>query len=366
MLGEILTLTRVLSGGIDASVVSIPQRPVVGRPFAIEITGAFENPCQSIGIPMAYGMEELAEGPAYVVDIETLDCSLPFSFGDFIRSQAYGTFSLDPDAPENFTLVVRTRPMGEDLPFEEFARTTVESASGNDVDKPTPGVYWNRESSGTGYSIERQGDSVFIAAFLHTLEGDPVWQTAQGRMTDGILEGAFVETRRRFPSGSIGFPVMLPTIRVGPGGFEVDLDTSEQLPMSLFSLGSAAAVLSIGDQPAPAISLERFPLAYAAGSGSLFGGEIVSLDGEWYFADVTNETQNSLGKMTLAQTDTGASLSAVFAAAESALQIVCSRQFGAATSCDLEVDGVVVAQAPRAQVSQDHIDFGAIKAWRLD
>ena len=211
MMGEILVMAGALAAGFDASVVTIPEQPIAGRPFAIQTTGAYDDFCQSLGLPLAYGMQELDGGPAYVIDIETLSCSFPLPFGNVLRSQAYGAFAAASDVPGSFTLVIRTRPMGDDSPFVEFARTTVElSTSSDSAVKPSPGIYWNPEASGSGYSIERQGDSVFIAAFIHSVDGDPVWQTAQGTMIDGILEGEFIETRR-LPF-SPGQPLELPSI----------------------------------------------------------------------------------------------------------------------------------------------------------
>jgi hypothetical protein len=47
---------------------------------------------------------------------------------------------------------------------------------------PDSGWWWNEEESGRGYSVEVQGDSIFIVAFMYDDSGNPVWYYSAGPM----------------------------------------------------------------------------------------------------------------------------------------------------------------------------------------
>jgi hypothetical protein len=40
---------------------------------------------------------------------------------------------------------------------------------------PENGWWWNPSESGSGYAIERQGNSIFMAAFLYEFAGAATW-----------------------------------------------------------------------------------------------------------------------------------------------------------------------------------------------
>jgi hypothetical protein len=40
---------------------------------------------------------------------------------------------------------------------------------------PEDGWWWNASESGSGYAIERQGNSIFMAAFLYESAGAATW-----------------------------------------------------------------------------------------------------------------------------------------------------------------------------------------------
>ena len=51
------------------------------------------------------------------------------------------------------------------------------------TDYPENGWWWNQDASGRGYLLERQGDTIFLASFHYTAEGDPDWLVAVGEYT---------------------------------------------------------------------------------------------------------------------------------------------------------------------------------------
>jgi hypothetical protein len=52
------------------------------------------------------------------------------------------------------------------------------------VFQPFSGWWWNTDESGSGYSVELQGDKLFIVGFMYDDGGRPVWYFSAGPMTD--------------------------------------------------------------------------------------------------------------------------------------------------------------------------------------
>jgi hypothetical protein len=48
------------------------------------------------------------------------------------------------------------------------------------------GWWWNADESGRGYSLELQGDKLFIVGFMYDDAGRPVWYYTAGSMTDSV------------------------------------------------------------------------------------------------------------------------------------------------------------------------------------
>jgi hypothetical protein len=47
---------------------------------------------------------------------------------------------------------------------------------------PDPGWWWNEAESGRGYSVEVQGDRIFIVSFMYDDAGNPLWYYSAGQM----------------------------------------------------------------------------------------------------------------------------------------------------------------------------------------
>jgi hypothetical protein len=60
--------------------------------------------------------------------------------------------------------------------------------------RPKTGWWWNSAESGSGYSVEIQGESAFIVAFMYDERGDPVWYFSAGPMSSPThFEGDWLE-----------------------------------------------------------------------------------------------------------------------------------------------------------------------------
>lgn len=59
---------------------------------------------------------------------------------------------------------------------------------------PEAGWWWNPSESGSGYTLEVQGNRLFMAAFTYTPEGRAVWHVAAGQLTqDGLFSNDITE-----------------------------------------------------------------------------------------------------------------------------------------------------------------------------
>lgn len=60
--------------------------------------------------------------------------------------------------------------------------------------RPETGWWWNADEGGRGFSIEVQGDQVYIAGFMYDADGSPVWYATGGKMTTpSFFQGTWVQ-----------------------------------------------------------------------------------------------------------------------------------------------------------------------------
>ena len=62
------------------------------------------------------------------------------------------------------------------------------------VFRPKTGWWWNSDESGSGYSVEIQGDQAFVVAFMYSEDGAPTWYFSAGPMSSPThFEGDWLE-----------------------------------------------------------------------------------------------------------------------------------------------------------------------------
>lgn len=60
--------------------------------------------------------------------------------------------------------------------------------------KPETGWWWNANEGGRGFSIEVQGDNLFIGGFMYDGGGNPVWYVSAGKMTTPtVYQGTWMQ-----------------------------------------------------------------------------------------------------------------------------------------------------------------------------
>lgn len=60
-------------------------------------------------------------------------------------------------------------------------------------DQPESGWWWSPGESGRGFSLEFQGDSLFVAGYMYDSSGNPVWYTSMGTLSGKSFQGAWAE-----------------------------------------------------------------------------------------------------------------------------------------------------------------------------
>jgi hypothetical protein len=103
--------------------------------------------------------------------------------------------------------------------------------------RPKTGWWWNSDESGSGYSVEIQGNHLFVVAFMYTESGEPVWYFSAGPMSSPThFESDWLEL-----SGgqTLGGPYRLPTSRM-LGRVTIDFAAQDSATI-VFSEGSSTA-----------------------------------------------------------------------------------------------------------------------------
>ena len=68
--------------------------------------------------------------------------------------------------------------------------------------KPETGWWWNAGEGGRGFSIEVQGDNLFIGGFMYDASGNPVWYVSAGKMTTpSLYRGNWIQYQNGQPMG---------------------------------------------------------------------------------------------------------------------------------------------------------------------
>ncbi len=101
-----------------------------------------------------------------------------------------------------------------------------------------PGWWWNDAESGRGYSIEVQGDKLFIVAFMYDAAGNPVWYFSAGTMsTPTTYSGQWLQ----FSGGQTqGGPYRPPGEPVVVGQVGIEFTGADQATLTLVDASAAS------------------------------------------------------------------------------------------------------------------------------
>jgi len=73
---------------------------------------------------------------------------------------------------------------GGSVPITRYELATGSLSAAAPSFQPETGWWWNASEGGRGFSIEVQGDNLFIAGFMYDASGNPVWYVSAGKMSN--------------------------------------------------------------------------------------------------------------------------------------------------------------------------------------
>ncbi len=90
---------------------------------------------------------------------------------------------------------------------------------------PETGWWWNADEPGRGFSIEKQANKIFFAAYLYEDFGSPTWFTA---VLDEVSDDRFIGTLQQFSGGQTLSGSFQPANVLNDNAGEIILEFSDQ------------------------------------------------------------------------------------------------------------------------------------------
>lgn len=172
----------------------------------------------------------------------------------------------------------------ESLPIAKVSNVKTAAAVAATAVDPQSGWWWNPAEGGSGYAIERQGNQIFLSAFLYETNGIATWYVSTlTRQVDGTFAGSLL----RYSGGQSLL-----------GAYKPAAGTTTPANVVLTFRTSAAGTLLVQPTDANAprlISIERFPIsspAFSVSNGSFESGWWWSEaeSGRGFFVEVQGST----------------------------------------------------------------------------
>ncbi len=135
----------------------------------------------------------------------------------------YGTYST-PSAPAGAGMV--TAAFSDDThgtitwPGGTISIVRYSFGTGTPDFQPFTGWWWNPAESGSGYSVELQGDTIFIVGYMYETDGRPVWYLSAGKMSSPIDLLRTAAAVRQRPDDGRAVPATIGVRHVGMLGVE--------------------------------------------------------------------------------------------------------------------------------------------------
>ena len=149
------------------------------------------------------------------------------------------------------------------------------------------GWWWNPAEGGRGFAVERQGNQLFVAAFLYEIDGSATWYVATMTQDAGASTNTYSGPFTRYAGGQSllgSYRAPTSTKQVGSGAITFSADYR-----------SATLAIDTYDGRGPTMLLQRFPISSPAFLAS--GGDFQN--GWWW-----NESQGGRGFFIEAQNNT--------------------------------------------------------------
>ncbi len=160
----------------------------------------------------------------------------------------YGTYST-PSAPAGAGMV--TAAFSDDThgtitwPGGTISIVRYSFGTGTPDFQPFTGWWWNPAESGSGYSVELQGDTIFIVGYMYETDGRPVWYLSAGKMSSpSTYSGPLLQ----FANGqTMAGPYQPPSASVTVGMLGVEFIAQDEANFTFSDSASTRAGTTAGD-----------------------------------------------------------------------------------------------------------------------
>ncbi|CAH9019740.1 hypothetical protein [Candidatus Nitrosacidococcus sp. I8] len=154
---------------------------------------------------------------------------------------------------------------------------------------PENGWWWNPQQSGSGYNIEVQNDTLFVATFVYDNQGQPTWFSGSANNLSSSDSTVIVALQKSEGGACLGCTYTAP--QTGDAG----------IPLTLSFTDEGHGTVVINGQSIP---IERYDFAYGDGLAILQGSWVVSAPftsstttaSDFGYTDILAYTQMSNGQ----------------------------------------------------------------------
>jgi hypothetical protein len=127
--------------------------------------------------------------------------------------------------------------------------------SGTASFQPEPGWWWNPAESGSGYSIEVQGGSFFMAGFMYDDAGNPVWYLSAGPMSSPTnYKGDLVVVAN---GQTLTGPYRPPSTPTRVGTLAIEFTAPDAATLTFTGVGAVASAIHVQAGQSRTVSAKR-------------------------------------------------------------------------------------------------------------
>ena len=142
--------------------------------------------------------------------------------------------------------------------------------------QPEPGWWWNPAESGSGYSIEVQGGTLFMVGFMYDGAGNPIWYLSAGPMaSETTYQGDLVQVAN---GQTLSGPYHPPSTPVSVGTLAISFTAPDAATLTFNGNGSSPSAIRVEAGPSRTTTIQRefttpihsytFPPGYDASDGN--------------------------------------------------------------------------------------------------
>ena len=117
------------------------------------------------------------------------------------------------------------------IPLGALASGTSNGITGPDNAAFRAGLWWDPGRSGSGWEINQSGDSIFTIWYTYNSNGEPVWYTSNGQLSEGRYQGDLLSFSWNYSNQKVNDPTIAGSVSIhflNPQLAEIDWRLGEQ------------------------------------------------------------------------------------------------------------------------------------------